>query len=154
MSRRRFLRPTEQHPTQSSLPWLIDSKLDHSECETCQLCPSTCPTQIISIDHKNQPYLDFSAGGCELCGKCVEVCPQDTFNKRSERAWVHRLKNSASCMAYQAVYCRSCQDACPSKAIRFDLSTITSGLPEILQEQCTGCGFCISACPSDSLSLF
>lgn len=58
------------------------------------------------------------------------------------------------CMAYaQNAVCRSCGDACDAAALRFSPRLGGAALPVVLAERCTGCGDCLSVCPSGAISL-
>jgi Na+-translocating ferredoxin:NAD+ oxidoreductase RNF subunit RnfB len=49
------------------------------------------------------------------------------------------------CTAYQGSGCTQCYESCPipEQAIR-----LNEGLPEILSQECTGCGVCVFDCPT------
>ncbi|MBN1389428.1 MAG: 4Fe-4S binding protein [Candidatus Thermoplasmatota archaeon] len=56
-----------------SLPWL---RKDPSKCTKCRICLRVCP-----LDH-DRVYEDMDADDvgsedCTLCGKCVEMCPEE-----------------------------------------------------------------------------
>ena len=42
-------------------------------CTRCGICGKICPTNAISLDDKNEPFLDGSK--CIGCGKCAKSCP-------------------------------------------------------------------------------
>ena len=60
---------------------------------------------------------------------------------------------AASCFAFRNVTCRSCADACETDAILFRAQVGGQATPEIIAEQCTGCGECRSVCPATAISL-
>lgn len=48
------------------------------------------------------------------------------------------------CLAYQKSFCSVCSERCPeSNAIE-----VSSGIPRIVADQCTGCGICFDVCPA------
>jgi ferredoxin-type protein NapF len=59
----------------------------------------------------------------------------------------------SACVAYNNVVCRSCGDACGDAAIRFSPRVMGSALPEVIAERCTGCGECVSVCPTSAITL-
>jgi ferredoxin len=50
----------------------------------------------------------------------------------------------ASIECVEAIGCRVCEKSCPAQAIQIDREKKTF----LLEERCTGCGFCLQACPS------
>ncbi|NDG84376.1 MAG: 4Fe-4S dicluster domain-containing protein [Proteobacteria bacterium] len=53
-----------------------------------------------------------------------------------------RMVASIECV--EAIGCRVCEKSCPAHAIRIDREKKTF----LVEDQCTGCGFCLKACPS------
>jgi NAD-dependent dihydropyrimidine dehydrogenase PreA subunit len=49
------------------------------------------------------------------------------------------------CTAYQGSGCHICYDVCP---IQDNAIKLVENLPQILPDQCTGCGDCLQACPT------
>ncbi|HRK23617.1 MAG TPA: 4Fe-4S dicluster domain-containing protein [Beijerinckiaceae bacterium] len=60
---------------------------------------------------------------------------------------------TAACVEPKGVTCRRCGDECEAGAIRFRLSG--RGKADVLVDQalCTGCGACLSVCPTNGLEL-
>jgi ferredoxin len=50
----------------------------------------------------------------------------------------------ASIECVEAIGCRVCEKSCPAQAIKIDRDKKTF----LLEDRCTGCGFCLQACPS------
>jgi ferredoxin len=50
----------------------------------------------------------------------------------------------ASIECVEAIGCRVCEKSCPAQAIQIDREKKTF----LLEDRCTGCGFCLQACPS------
>ncbi len=67
------------------------------------------------------------------------------------------LKSVASvsphCLSIRGVTCRSCDDACPVRAIRFRPQLGGRSHPTIDPELCTACRDCVSVCPVAALSI-
>jgi ferredoxin len=53
-----------------------------------------------------------------------------------------KIKASIECV--EAIGCRACEKVCPAGAIRIDRDKKSF----LIEESCTGCGFCLQACPS------
>ncbi len=72
--------------------------------------------------------------------------PASTANRRVARV-------AGSCFSVQGVICRLCEMQCPEKAIR--LISLCGGYarPQVSAERCTGCGECVTACPSGALEM-
>lgn len=61
---------------------------------------------------------------------------------------------AAHCLAFTGVACRSCEDACLQRAIRFRPQLGGQYHPAIDTTQCTVCGECLDVCPVDALSIY
>lgn len=56
---------------------------------------------------------------------------------------------SDSCLGYQNVMCDYCVRSCPvSGALQ-----IVNGIPAVSNENCTGCGICVSSCIAEGSAL-
>ena len=96
------------------------------------------------------PELDFSRGGCALCGDCVDSCRAGAFRDAPRDpldAWNHRVTLGGSCMALRGVVCRTCGDVCDQRAIRFQMRVGAAAVPLLVLSACTGCGECVAVCP-------
>ncbi|MEX0759065.1 MAG: 4Fe-4S dicluster domain-containing protein [Tistlia sp.] len=63
------------------------------------------------------------------------------------------MRVSQACLAERDVVCRSCGDACPEAAIAFPLSLGGTPRPIVEAAACSGCGACVSACPTEAVTL-
>ena len=142
---------------------------DHllSACIHCEKCFEICPKGLISPSHienglaqMRTPYLEFSRTEkwCDWCREenngtplCVSVCPtqalklqsgasQDNLNFKLGTAEI----NEDWCLAYNAMGCRFCYDACEFDAITLD----NENRPVMVPDKCNGCGACESVCVS------
>jgi ferredoxin-type protein NapF len=112
-------------------------------------CEKVCEEGVIKIIDET-PHLDFSNSGCTYCEECVNVCEKNVLNFENEQKIQSKVElNILSCVAWQNVICSSCRDACLDNAIQF----LGMFRPEINYEKCTNCGFCISTCPTQAISL-
>ena len=60
---------------------------------------------------------------------------------------------SGLCLAFKAVHCRSCLEACEVEAIRFLPRIGGTSTPTIVGRDCTGCGECRDVCPTQAITL-
>jgi RnfABCDGE-type electron transport complex B subunit len=114
-------------------------------------CVRACPFGAIALDSRGLPVIDPFK--CTGCGICVKECPRgqiglltlvpddapvvvrcNAHTKIKER----RASCSACCIA-----CKKCERECPHDAIHvIDLVAV------IDYEKCTGCGTCVTVCPT------
>lgn len=64
-----------------------------------------------------------------------------------------RIAISSDCLAFNHIACRSCQDICESRAIRFQLQIGKPALPSIDDDACHRCGECVPICPSQAIKI-
>jgi len=138
-SQERYIRP----------PYYNDESLFLNECNKCEaVCATVCEEEIIKIADDKTPYLDFSHTGCTFCDKCAEACEFEVLNiedKKNINAVVSI--NKKECLSWNAIMCFSCKDPCLDNAIDFKAMF----MPEINNDKCTACGFCLSRCPATSI---
>ncbi|WP_162933089.1 ferredoxin-type protein NapF [Roseovarius sp. EL26] len=132
-------------------PWVSPTSL--ARCDGCNDCVTACPEDILKLDDRGHPVVDFSNTGCTFCGDCANACPQDVFLHTSEPAWEVQLVVSDKCLLENGISCQLCTDFCDYDALSFDLSCRPVGALKVEQDSCTGCGMCIGACPVAALSL-
>ncbi|RMD68785.1 MAG: 4Fe-4S dicluster domain-containing protein [Gammaproteobacteria bacterium] len=155
MSRRAFLRGavlSKEHQFLGPMPpWLGEVA-----AETCRACPGfcleACGEGVIRRHPEGHalagaPYLSFREGGCTFCGDCAGACPQGVPRGRPRigTAVLHRER----CLAWNRVICMGCMGRCPEGAIVLD----ERRRPFLLEERCTGCGMCISPCPTAAIAI-
>jgi ferredoxin-type protein NapF len=81
----------------------------------------------------------------DLSGRCALL--------RDGAAWPVKAEIGAACIAFGQVVCRSCGDACETRAIRFSLRAGGVTVPELDTDACTGCGACVTACPVSAIAM-
>jgi len=132
-------------------PW--HSQISTDECRHCTApCVSSCEPGIIkrhSKDHELEgiPYLTFTEAGCNFCGACATACPLD-INTDLPPSLGEVTLNTSSCLSWSGVTCISCRNYCDYDALSLD----NRGHMLLDSEKCTGCGCCLAACPSNSIS--
>ncbi|EGR0568990.1 ferredoxin-type protein NapF [Vibrio cholerae] len=154
LSKRRWFTPNRQ-PNQSQvrLPWLASPDAFTDECTRCGKCVTACETHIIEKGDGGFPTVNFSIDECTFCYQCAQSCPEPLFVAQSEAPWQAKVHITHHCLAQQQVECRSCQDACPEEAIHFALQIGRTASPQVNSEQCSGCGACVSVCPSNAMTV-
>ncbi|MBO9477041.1 ferredoxin-type protein NapF [Shimia sp. R11_0] len=120
-------------------------------CTHCGDCAEACPQAIITADQNGFPILDVSLRACTFCGKCTEVCKTEALS--DAHPWMWRADIAETCLSVHAISCRACEDHCDEVAVRFRLMTTGRAQPEIDRDLCSGCGACVGACPTQSISL-
>ena len=125
------------------------------KCTACDKCISACEMGILTRGAGGFPEVNFSLGRkeCSFCQACVNVCEADVFRETSEAAWTHKIEIQAGCLTYHNVECRSCEDSCEHRAIRFKRQMGGVAKIELDLPACNGCGACLSVCPTTAISI-
>lgn len=164
ISRRHFLRgeflsslkPEHKQLQQTDYlrpPWAINNADFVENCTRCGDCILVCETNIIVKGEGDFPEIRFDKGECTFCQKCVLVCQQPIFRPLEEQPWAHKIEITSQCLSEKRVECRSCQDNCPTSAIRFRLQLGGVAKPILNLESCNGCGACLSVCPTKAIKI-
>ena len=142
----------ESTPLRVRPPYAVNESLFQSECINCEskACAAACDEEIIVIAADGTPLLNFSKSGCTFCEDCANGCEANvlSFENGAESINARFVINTEACMAHHQTICFSCKEPCMENAILF------AGMfnPVIDPELCTGCGFCLSRCPTDAIS--
>ncbi|MGH1368899.1 MAG: ferredoxin-type protein NapF [Maritimibacter sp.] len=123
----------------------------HELCTQCGACARACPTNIISRDGDGFPVINLAAGACLFCTQCAAACEAEAIVPAS--GWGMRAQVAASCLSLNGVMCRTCEDHCDARAIRFRLERGGRSTPVFDLDACTGCGACIGPCPAGAIQL-
>lgn len=150
-SRRAFLRGRFQE-TAPLRPYGAIAEFQFSEnCTGCGDCVQACPEAIIVQERAGLPVLDLSAGGCTFCGECITACETGALTEGA--SWTWKADATQACLSRNAVQCRTCQDHCDERAIRFQLLPGGRAEPKFDADLCTGCGACSAPCPVGAIKL-
>ncbi len=129
-------------------PWALAEAQFVERCTRCSACISACPEGIITSGDGGFAAIDFSRGGCTFCGLCVEVCaPAALLRQPEQPPWQQLAQIDGRCLAANGVMCRSCEDSCEPRALRFRPQLGGISQPQIDSASCTGCGGCVAPCP-------
>jgi len=156
LRKRQFLRPGRSGDDLRP-PWLLDVHSFTDACTRCGRCAELCPEKILVPGDGGFPMVDFSLGECTFCGQCTTDCEAKLFHldiNSPSTGWTHKAAVSERCLTNFGVMCRSCEDTCEPRAIRFPLSAGVVPGPVINADSCTGCGACIGPCPEQAISMF
>ncbi|TDQ56657.1 periplasmic nitrate reductase maturation protein NapF [Mesocricetibacter intestinalis] len=134
-------------------PWAQEEALFTAACTRCDNCIRFCETQILIRAQGGFPQVDFARGECTFCMKCVQACEQPVFRSTEEAPWQYKAQIRPTCLARHNIECRSCEDSCGQRAIRF--VPVLKGVAQVRldPELCTGCGACLGTCPADAIAM-
>lgn len=149
-SRRLFLRGGRATASEWRPPWTTEAITD--QCIRCDRCIEACPEGVLFRGDGGFPQIRFTGDGCTLCSECARACPEPVFDLTRE-AFPWRAVIQDNCLAHANIHCQTCRDACEPAAIRFTPKLGHVAIPEIAEDDCTGCGACVAVCPEDAISL-
>ncbi|NLH82641.1 MAG: ferredoxin-type protein NapF [Phyllobacteriaceae bacterium] len=132
-------------------PTAIEEERFLAACDGCAACAPACPETVIRHDGEHRPVLRFEHGECTFCGACADVCEAGALVRVGVRDWTAKAEISGKCLAIGGVHCRSCGDACPRSALRFQPRADGRFLPVVVEDACNGCGACVAPCPVDAV---
>ena len=145
-----------------SPPGSISLKRFNSKCTACNLCVSSCPTQVLQPSFLEygfigilQPRLDNLAGFCNFeCKICCDVCPTgailafDLEKKKMTQIGIAKFVKDNCIVQTQKTDCGACSEHCPTKAVHMIPFEGKLVIPEMRDDYCIGCGACEFACPT------
>ena len=158
---RKYFRPPGAVPEQEFLDM----------CSACNACVEACPEQCIlsynaERDEKRlmadadlpagSPFMLPNETACTMGGDCMDICPSGALLPTPQefiRIGLAAIK-ATTCIAFGEEHCTLCYDACPTTPNAIEFPEEFHGCsPEINPDICTGCGICVSSCPTDSKSI-
>ena len=139
------------------LPYTADPSALRQTCLECRSdsdapppCLTSCPEDIIVLGEDGTPHLDLMHSGCTFCGDCATACSHDALLPESGPRISARIAlDQGTCLAWLGTMCQSCADRCEEKAIRFERLM----KPILDTDCCTRCGWCVGACPVQSIEI-
>lgn len=154
IARRDLFRGRFQKAQQRARPPYAVPEADFTDlCNGCPDCAVACEENMIRIDANALPVMQFGQAECTFCGECVKACPTGALDAAKARPWPYVASIKKGCLALNGIVCRTCGDVCDEEAIHFTLMTGGRALPEVDEENCTGCGACASTCPNKSIGM-
>lgn len=139
-------------------PWALAESDFLDRCTRCGECVAACPTALLIKGDGGFPEADFTPGraseGCTFCGACLDVCRDGALVKQPDQpAWTLRAIFGEACLAARDVVCRTCGEACETRAISFPPQIGGVARPQLAADACTGCGACLADCPTQAIRL-
>jgi len=134
-------------------PYAIPEAAFTDLCVGCPDCAVACEEDMIKIDENALPVMRFGEAECTFCGECAKACTTGALDPAKARPWPYVASIKRGCLALNGIVCRTCGDQCDENAIKFTLMTGGRALPEVDEENCTGCGACAATCPNKSISM-
>lgn len=122
-------------------------------CIRCGACAQACFPDCIRIfdrgERQDTPYILPRQKACELCMKCVEICPSGALQNIpvEEVSMGKAVLDKDLCLSHRGRgVCEVCYQCCPrkGKAITQELIRLK---PIFHEQHCTGCGMCEEGCP-------
>lgn len=157
LSRRKLLTGFWQTGKQANIiirpPWSVSEVDFIAGCTRCHACVSACETGVLIAGSGGFPEIDFQRAECSFCQACVQACEAAIFTSVEQTAWQIKASISDRCLPYNQVECRSCQDSCETRAIKFRPRLSGIAQPELALPACTGCGACVPGCPVQAVTL-
>ena len=156
LTRRGILTGRRARPDFIAPPWAVAREDYIARCTGCGDCVSACPEGVIIL-RDGVAQMDFSNGGCDFCGDCADACGDGAISRLLRETQGDRLPLHAdmgsSCIAFNGITCRLCEEACEVRAIRFVTTVGFKSVPLVDDQACTGCGFCQAVCPVKAVDL-
>lgn len=161
------------HASMLRPPGALDEQDFLGRCIKCGNCVSDCPfdtLKLARLGRENTPGTPFYEARQEPCHMCTDIpciksCPTGALDPELQNINESKMGlaeiNEETCLAYLGLRCEICYRVCPKigKAVtlRYRSQERTGKHaylePVIHQDECTGCGMCEHACPTDEASV-
>ena len=136
-------------------PWSFNKEIFRSLCDGCGHCISACENNILILNKKGYPQVDFSLGSCSFCGACATSCPRKAFIWDPSRPpWDLHVEINSRCLTKNNVICNTCVEQCDKEAIVIPTIMAKDKSPRVLRDSCNGCGACLKACPVQAIEIY
>jgi len=154
MERREFFRRLSGQRQAMCPPGAQPEEVFYSRCDGCNACVKSCPQNVIQLA-AGFPIISFNQAGCTFCGRCVDACDQGALDAAIalETPWQWRANIGSTCLDKRGIVCRACEASCEEDAIRFRPALGGKTDVSVLLKTCTGCGACVSSCPTSAISM-
>ena len=134
-----------------------------SRCSKCLDCVRACPYFAIEPTHinneffSNTPSLRQGRAFCRFCKDfpCIEACKTGALSQKNLKKPLRIARAEIitdKCILTSGNECNQCYQVCQQtyQAIKEGKKTTdNSGIsPEIIPDACTGCGECLTVCPT------
>ena len=139
-------------------PWSITEDQFVDTCTRSMACARACPEDLFTAGSGGFPEISFENGECTFCDACANACTSGAIIKPNtperihQTPWQLELTIAETCISADNIVCMVCKEHCDAGAIRFIMPQAI-GLPIVDTELCTGCGACVSPCPTRAISL-
>jgi ferredoxin-type protein NapG len=128
-------------------------------CTQCGDCLPACPYHALFLAPARYgraagtPMLDLVQQPCWMCAEtpCIGACAPGALRREPgtfPRIGVAVIQLS-DCLAFQGTTCTTCVERCPAPGAL----NMQSGLPQVVEERCTGCGVCQHVCPAPGAAI-
>jgi len=131
-------------------------------CYRCGACLAACPTNTLQplgmdtgLTGLLTPVITPQMGPCDpQCNACGQICPTAAIRPLPHRERIWAKVGTATilrqkCLAWELDRkCLVCDEVCPFDAIVLKkLPEIKAPVPFVIENRCSGCGFCEHHCP-------
>jgi ferredoxin-type protein NapG len=144
----------------------------NARCIKCGQCVDACPYDTLKLASADSgipigtPYFIPKDIPCYMCEDipCLEACPTGAINPALENINDSRMGLAVidieNCLSWQGLRCEICFRECPlqGKAISVEhhprrISKHAMFVPLVHSSDCTGCGICEKACPTQKAAI-
>ena len=169
-----YLLQQQAHANNLSIrpPGALEEKAFNAACIKCGQCVRACPYDTLKLATASDstaigtPYFTPRDIPCFMCKDipCMEACPTGALSHDLEKIEDSKMGlaviDMETCISYLGLRCEICHRVCPvqDSAITIEhhprqTSKHAMFIPIVHSADCTGCGVCEEACPTDSAAI-